>query len=330
MFTAVTWYGNDGQLWDWIPFVGGSTPDYYANVEHAFETASNLTHIINTEIPGSKYIAAHSLGNMVVSSAIKDWNLSVNAYFMLNAAVAMEAYNDTYINRDDLRHPDWQNYTNHNLWASEWHQLFSTNDGRRALSWRARFNSMSDAYNYYSSTEDVLDNADGDVPSLGKEQAWVNQEMRKGTTLIWLGPGNAESGWGFNDDYSGLTVAEANALPNSILLTNSFFMHFDDEDLYGTNGSIIAQQPETYQQLLADAIPALSNPTGRNSIDSWGANRNRDYMTYDGGTGFRRGNHQSGGWPRDDDRWWHSDIKSVAFPFNFKAFDQIVTDGGLQ
>ena len=22
--------------------------------------------------------------------------------------------------------------------------------------------------------------------------------MRKGTTLIWLGPGNAEGGWGFN------------------------------------------------------------------------------------------------------------------------------------
>ena len=43
-------------------------------------------------LPGTKYIAGHSLGNILVSSAIKDAGLSVNAYFMLDAAVAMEAY----------------------------------------------------------------------------------------------------------------------------------------------------------------------------------------------------------------------------------------------
>lgn len=324
MFTAATWRGNDGQLADWIPFVGGSTPDYYVNVEHAFETASNLVSIINASIPGSKYIAGHSLGNMVVSSAIADHGLSVNTYFMLDAAVAMEAYNPSTSDRAHMRHPDWQNYTNYHLWASEWHQLFPTNDGRGKLTWRGKFSTMSSVANYYSSTEDVLSNADGNVPAIGTERAWVNQEMRKGTTLMWIAPGNQEGGWGFNDDYEDLTVAEANALPDSTVQTNSFFGHFDDEDLYGANGSTIAQQPATHRQLLADAIPALSNPAGRNTLGSSASQGNQDL------DGFKRGTHASGNWPEADDRWHHSDLKNIAYPYNSGAFDAIVNDGGLQ
>ncbi|MBU4198863.1 MAG: hypothetical protein KKG09_04470 [Verrucomicrobia bacterium] len=329
MFTAVTWFGNDGQIADWIPFVGGSTPDYYVNVEHAFETASNLVSIINASIPGSKRIAGHSLGNMVVSSAIIDHGLSVNAYFMLNAAVAMEAYNATFDHRNVMRHPDWQSYDSR-LWASEWYQLFTSGDGRNTLRWGDRFGTVSAAFNYYSETEDVLNNANGDVPAIGTERAWVNQEMRKGTTLMWIAPGNAEAGWGFNDDYDGLTVTEANALPDSTIRTNSFFAHFDDEDLYGTNGSTIAQQPAMHCQLLADAIPALSNPAGRNSIGSAAGQGNRDYMTYGGATGFRRGLYANGDWPEEDNRWHHSDLKRIAYPYNSRAFDQIVNDGGLK
>jgi hypothetical protein len=323
-------------LWDWIPFVGGSTPDYYVNVEHAFETASNLVSIINADIPGSKYIGGHSLGNMVVSCAIKDYNLNVNAYFMFNAAVAMEAYNPSVSHRDDIRHPEWQNYTNYHLWASDWHQLFPTNDGRGKLTWRGKFNTMSNGFNYFSSTEDVLNNADGNVPALGTERAWVNQEMRKGTSLIWLGPGNAEAGWGINAAYTNadgtdpLLPAAANVLTDDNIRTNSFFYWFDDEDLYGTNGSAVAQQPAMHCQLLADAIPALSNPAGRNSLDSAAGQGNRDFMSFGGGTGFRRGIHANGDWPFDDNRWHHSDLKEVAYPYNFKVFDQIVNDGGLK
>lgn len=328
MFTAVAWRGNDGQLADWIPFIGGSTPDYYVNVEHAFETASNLVTALS-RLPGTKYIAGHSLGNMVVSSAIKDAGLSVSAYFMLNAAVATEAYDDTFINRDDMRHPDWKNYSNR-LWASEWYQLFPSGDGRNDLSWRDRFGGISVAYDYYSSTEDVLNNANGSVPSIGTERAWVCQEMRKGTTLIWLGPGNAEAGWGFNGDYSGLTVEQANALSNSVLQTNSFFLHFDDDALYGTNGKAVAEAPAMNRQLLADAVPALSNPAGRNSITSAAGQGNRDFMSHGGGAGLRRGIYANGDWPTDDNRWHHSDLKEVAYPYNSKAFDQIVNDGSLK
>jgi hypothetical protein len=175
-----------------------------------------------------------------------------------------------------------------------------------------------------------LNNANGSVPAIGAERAWVNQEMRKGTTLMWIAPGNTEAGWGFSDNYKNLTLAEANALPDSTVQTNSFFAHFDDEDLYGTNGSAVAQQPAMYHQLLADAIPATSNPAGRNSIDTAAGQGNRDFMTHNGGTGFRRGRWENGDWPEQDNRWHHSDLTRIAYPYNSKAFDQIVNDGSLK
>ena len=327
MFTAVTWFGNDGQLWDWIPFAGGSTPNYYINVEHTFETASDLVAAVRG-LPGQKYIAGHSLGNMLVSSAIKDCGLSVNAYFMLDAAVAREAYNPSALDTDNMRHPDWQNYSNR-LWASEWHLLFPTSDGRGNLTWRGRFDGISPVYNYYSSTEDVLDNGDGQLHNpLVSQWAWYNQEVRKGTTLMWLAPGNCEGGWGFNYSYTNengflLSPSRANLLTDDNIRTNSFFSWFDDEDLYAANGSAVAQQPATYRQLLADALPALSFAMGRNALSGFGAG-GHDLSS------FKRGTYQSGNWPEPDNRWHHSDIKNIAYPFNYRAFDQIVTDGGLK
>ena len=37
-------------------------------------------------------IVVHSLGNMLVSVSIQDWQMPYERYFMLNAAVAAEAY----------------------------------------------------------------------------------------------------------------------------------------------------------------------------------------------------------------------------------------------
>ena len=41
-FTAVDWYGNDSEIPGWVPKYGGEAPNYYANVEHAFATASRF------------------------------------------------------------------------------------------------------------------------------------------------------------------------------------------------------------------------------------------------------------------------------------------------
>ena len=107
------------------------------------------------------------------------------------------------------------------------------------------------------------------------------------------------------------------------MLHPPFFAHFDDEVLYGTNGSTVAQQPVTNRKLLAAAIPALSNPSGRNALGA-AVLDNYDDMQ------FKRGDFSEGDWPREQDEWRHSDIKDIAYPFNFGVFDQIITDGGLK
>lgn len=339
MFTAVTWFGNEGQIYGRLPWWlgGGATPNYYANVINAFASAPSLAAMANG-LPGQKYIAGHSLGNMVVSGAIRNHGLRVNAYFMLNAAVAMEAYKETEIHPDQMRNPAWQDYNNR-FWANEWYQLFDKNDGRSALTWRGLFGGVSNVvYNYYSSTEDVLDNGDGKLHFiLATHRAWYNQEIYKGTRLA---TGESEGGWGFNDapdggyginiqtkvggfEWQRLNPAAAASLTDEQIRANSFFKRFNNDALYGANGSSVARQPATRHHLLADAIPALSNPTGRNALDSFG-NRNRNLSS------FRRGQYKDGNWPDPDDRWRHSHIKEIAYPFNHAAFDNIVINGGLK
>lgn len=328
MFTGVTWFGNEGQLASWVPFYGGDTPDYYTNVANAFLTASNLAVAVNA-LPGQKYIAAHSLGNMLVSSAIADWGLNVNTYFLIDAAVAMEAYNASPSDNLNLVPPPyWINYSNR-LWASKWYQLFPTNDARSSLTWSNRFGNISIAYNYYSSTEDVLENADGTLHGLtGPAFVWVNQEMLKGSFVSSL-VANDEAGWGFNSlglhGYSNYTLDQANAIPDSQLRTNSFFGYIDDANLYTPGGGTDAANPNVRNKVLADGIPALSNAAGANSLgNSFGVqNADRNMNNY-------KGLNADGLWPRPHDDWEHSDIIQVSYPFNNAIFNQIINDGGLQ
>jgi Bacterial TSP3 repeat len=317
MFTAVTWLGNDRQVPESIPFAGGSTPDYYINVEHAFETAPLLVASVS-RLPGQKFIAAHSLGNIVVSSAVKDYGLVVSTYFMLNAAVAMEAYSGNILEMA-MRHPQWQGYSNH-LWASEWYKLFDQTDGRNSLTWRDKFGDITNAINYYSETEDVLDNGDGQLHNpLVSRWAWFNQEIRKGTELMWIAPGNNEGGWGFNPNYyNRIDVELANAIKPSEVKTNSFFLRFDNLAIYGPEGSELAKRQEVNNRLLADAIPALSFAMGRNTSVGFGlATKNLTTFIMDD-------------WPQPNNRWHHSDVKYIAFFFNYLIFDDLVFEGRLK
>ena len=100
---------------------------------------------------------AHSLGNMLVSSAIKDCGLAGYAkYYMLNAAVPMEAY-DVAADAAEMVDSAWSNVPI-NYRASDWSTVFATNDFRASLSWRGRFAGIQNAVNCYSETEDVLEN----------------------------------------------------------------------------------------------------------------------------------------------------------------------------
>ena len=292
-FHAVTWYSNDSQFK--LPGVGYVCPNYHANVEHAFASASNLTAVV-ANYSGPNYFMAHSLGNMLVSSAIQDWQLPCERYFMLNAAVPIEAY-DVSTNAvnaagiDRMLPIDWVGYDTM-LKAAHWCDLFDVGDGRRVLTWKGRFSGVNNVVNYHSSEEEVLrcGNGESHLP-LQRPYAWYNQERIKGVKPFEMGLGRNEGGWEFNsayfvedtyyDDDLGEDVAyfrkrsatEANALlPDGAegFKSTPFFGWFEDRTIC-TNAFLVesAISPQLRAQLLADAIPAESLPAGLVPVPKW-------------------------------------------------------------
>ncbi len=177
-FWGVTWYGSESQI-----TLGNShlTGNYQINVVHALGTAPILADFISTLKTSGGFakinVAGHSLGNMVVSSAISDHQAPVDRYFMLDAAVAAEAYDgaqDSQVAQPDdgtafLPHTEWNKEFDGvyppKLWASNWHKLFptpsgnpATDDARATLTWRDRFAPQPTTayYDFHSTGEEVL------------------------------------------------------------------------------------------------------------------------------------------------------------------------------
>ena len=84
-FWAVTWEAADSQV------ANAVTINLQTNIVNAFNTAPLLNTFLNS-LSGTNVVAAHSLGNMLVLSTLNDYgNQSINTYFMIDAAVAIEA-----------------------------------------------------------------------------------------------------------------------------------------------------------------------------------------------------------------------------------------------
>ena len=170
------------------------------------------------------------------------------------------------------------------------------------------------------------------------EKVWTLQEKLKGRTVTGEILGSNYGGWGFNR-YWDVTIdpgsarhrtpAEANALNDIQLINNPFFLP-GPQDLHNNNGSTYAAQHRN--TLLAEMIPARTRPAGSNRIENSyfippnGGERNFNLTS----TEFQNG------WPeerlnnaQDGNRWLHSDINNVAFPFTWKVFDKFKTLGGL-
>ena len=329
-FTAVDWYGNDSEIPGWVPKYGGEAPNYYANVEHAFATASRFATDC-ASLTGQKIILAHSLGNMLVSSAIKDHNLTgYSKYYMLNAAVPMEAYDSGAYAAPMIDH-DWRGVSNA-VYSANWHSLFSEEDGRSSLTWKRRFNGIARVVNCYSTTEDTLGNAAINEWLVGRwwrDKYWAMQELNKGTAYaaaapeLWM---HCEGGWGYNRYYATNTwyVTWPNRrmtdrfrkaiskLTDDDLKRHPVFRPFDEGWLFTTNTVAPAMVAPVRARILADGIPATSFAAGANSLGN-NVSGNIDYATLKSGT-----------WPRRDGRWLHSDIKKVAFIFNQRFFKRIV------
>ena len=326
MFTGVSWEGNEDPAGIFFPCAAY----YHLDARNAFSIASNLPASFSS-LPGSKYMIAHSLGNLAVSLAIKKHGLSVSRYFMLDAAVATEAYQEDTLHPDEMMPSHWQGYSNR-LWASEWHLLFPTNDGRRGLTWRDRIGDITNSVNYYSSGEDVLDNNPTNPPPIplwpdpSGQNAWTYQEMMKGGLPPALTPYmDSHGGWGFNslhyywvhypEDTVDITEEELRLYP--------FCLPFIPADICSTNGSAVAQEPSVHAKLLSEAIPALSRATGRNPIDACfgGPDNNVDLMDYRT-PGFT--------WPQQDGKWLHGGFKEAAYIFNYGLYEDIATRGVLK
>ena len=333
MFTAVDWCGDGTH--GTIPFVEDETPNYYLNVEHAFATAPRFVQDC-TGLPGQKILLAHSLGNMLVSSAIKDHGLSGYAkYYMLNAAVPMEAYDGETFEPVAMIDHDWRAVSNR-VYASNWWRLFNADDGRQTFSWKRRFFGIANAVNCYSQTEDTLGNVEEDHWLPGKfcrGNFWAFQEVLKGTKYAehalddWQM--NSEGGWGYNPYYANrfgyvthpnrsMTARFRKAiskLTDDDLKLHPVFKPFNENWLFTTNCVSINMISATMRaRILADGIPATSFAAGANPLSKTVIG-NIDYAACKSGAD----------WPRSKGRWLHSDIKNLAFCYNHLFFRKLVS-----
>jgi hypothetical protein len=294
---------------------------------------------------------------MMVSSAICDHGLKAEKFFMMNSAVAKEAYIPSIITmeRNVMSHPDWRTDSVYpdKLWASNWHDLFT--DARKKLTWQGRFENLKNKtspWNYYSTGETTAAENDGSLPigvlANGK-RAWVAQEMFKGSTLQGIvagwykGAWDSHGGWGFNSNRfpsNPLDPPQFPPVPNPVdndarLRADPFFDPFTilkmenggaNPDSNGTpvtdpnQGSAAhAAEYSVRAWMLAYEIPALSNPTASGPLKI-GDNGDEYGNSTNMNTHLRSGvwgEWQHGGYLNDMDHVW-------------KLYDDWKTKGNLR
>lgn len=195
--------------------------DYHAAAVSAFRTSAELARIHELLPDSNIQIVAHSLGNLVTSNAIAHEGFNPSHYYMMNAAVPIEAFDAAQTNGIGkqaeemakwMTHDFWKPYYDrglHKLFASEWHTLFEVGDARSDLTWKSRFEHVNSiaTYNFYSTGEDVLENPD-QRETAGRNlvyvtdrprHVWVWQEIAKGRGVVAsLAFHNRHGGWDLN------------------------------------------------------------------------------------------------------------------------------------
>lgn len=351
-FYGVTWHGSETQQEYGSISV---TTNYHLNVDNAFATAQPFAGFINS-LNGSVTVFAQSLGNLLVASAIHDWTARVDNFYMIDAAVAIEAFDGGADKEPLMAHEDWyqagrpdtDNYEER-LWTSEWYQnsALASGDGRTTLTWRDRLSGVSRTrvYNFFSSGEEVLAPPDPTTPTVigfvgGQlfnavfgdspcgEKAWILQEKLKGRAISGEILGSTYGGWGFNghwnvpisDETSRRSTPEEAALISDPELIAEPFFTPGSVDLYGDNGSSYAVQHRN--TLLAEMVPARTRPAGGNEVVKFtldaGEQRNIDLITLENGWPQERLNND-----QKQNRWLHSDANQIAYQFTWKLFERL-------
>ena len=330
---------------DWRSDMGLTGANYQQNASNAFEVASRVVSTI-AAIPDPKVIMAHSLGNMVVSSMIQDHGLSVSKYLMCNSAVPAEAYDASLSLRvPQLVHPEWEDYPT-NTWTASYHSLFDElpTDDRRLLGWPGRFADVARyAVNFYSTGDEVLElSVDNDIgvltgviTSFG-QYSWHKQELFKGRAVLGTEHWGATqwSGWGFQKkliptmtfpvQVRKYTVEQAADLSLEQLRADPVF------DPYPLNITNSVMPLLVRAAHLTQGVPALTPPTGSTRLGNvLGDNRYFDENVNNGEDGIIKPHN----WPARSSygmRWLHSDMKDVAFWYNYRLYDKFIEVGGLK
>ncbi len=359
-FWMFTWSGD----YNWLGGVFNGL-HYQQDVYQALGTGAALKAFIESvqSVASKRILMTQSLGNMVACEALRQ-GLSVDKYFMFNAAVPSEAIDGTLRaeTSDDATfskyvRPEWHNYINA-CWAANWHRLFADDpsDARSRMGWANRFqNALSNAgevFNYYSSGDPVF-SEDDDVPSLLSDathwgigwflwiipyptveftfenHCWQKQETLKGMATI---AGTLSGGWGFNvwqeyDSFSGTWKAVRYSPEGAAAaVTNHSITNCPAFNISDAEEMMDRNATENDVSLaLAKHVPALSSPVGGNVIIVGNRIENHDLNGQD--------DYRSG-WGRDhpafEDSWLHSDMKDMAYCYVSKLYDQLVQKGCLK
>jgi hypothetical protein len=334
-FHGISWRGDQTQF----PLIE-MTPNYHVNVVNAFNTAAALKTYLNG-LSGDVIVSAHSLGNMLASSAITLQGANVKTYLIVDGAVAMEAYKADLSKEWAMVHSAWDDYlfggTDDSLFSSEWHELFDTSDPRNKLTWRGIFTNWAGTtvYNFYTPGEDVVANVahnQGDLTDVAG-YAWGCQEKLKGRMPIGYLVGSRYAGWGFNQDDYGTWVpdpfdpsapptwtreppADAQNISTNDLKTKPFFLKdpgglFDVEE---NTAKTYAQN--NYYWLLARAIPARTYGIAANAMPGM--------VSWNMPTDLRNG------WYASPVAWGHSSFKNAAYVYTYPMYNRMAENGGVR
>ena len=195
-FHGVTWDGFKD------PWYASSGQFYHTMAGVAFSTAYQLKPTFpKSKMRGNVVVMAHSLGNMVVSSAIVDHGWRPSKYFMLNAAVPVEAYAGRQLAPSDketahyLIHQAWRKDGNQypaESYCSNWYRLFGDGESERPwrnLTWVNRFagiKQMTTVVNYFSEGDEVFEIEKKDVKMPDGADVLDNDTNIEGTPgTIW-------------------------------------------------------------------------------------------------------------------------------------------------
>lgn len=318
LFYGITWAGNQG--------VTGL--DYHASVEHSFVAGERLAAYVAAQnaasgslAPTNNVFMAHSLGNMVVASAIQDHGLTPAKVIMLNAAIPSEAINEATFNasprHNGLVPDDWKEYLPI-TWCSCWYQLWGGTLPQGKLTWRNRFSKLmeQDVLNLYSTGDEVLEVGEQE-PSFWEDglefewHSWQAQELGKGKGPLNL-YGSTVAGWDFRFPAPSAETANAYTL-EELRFTPAF----------NIDSRMLASSISTndWNMLLAHGIPALSCPVGNPEQHAGtramiGVNLNEAEM-------------KANGWKEIENEtdlennWLHSDIKNADYFYTWRAFERI-------